>query len=87
MLLNQVRRFWVVVVLFWAGPALAGPTLQFEDSVLEIIGELTDGWVDSVMQPQAGGQEVLSEQIFTEISPLLDSPEAVKLPEDQLLAD
>lgn len=31
--------------------------------------------------------EKYDEQIFTEISPILDSPDAVKLPDDQLLTD
>ena len=48
-----------------------------------LIERAVNGWAD-VLLPDV---EPLDEQIFTEISPLIDSPEGVRLPEDQQLAD
>ena len=48
-------------------------------------------WAESLLQLESSAQERDSspydEQIFTELSPILDSPDAIKLPEDQLLTD
>lgn len=48
-----------------------------------LIESAVNSWTDPILpdiQP-------LDEQIFTEISPLIDSPEGIRLPEDQQLAD
>lgn len=45
-----------------------------------IIESAINSWTESIL-PEI---EPMDEQIFTEISPLIDSPESIRLPEDQL---
>ena len=76
------RSLWAGLLVLAAGFASAEPVTQ--DIEFEaLIESSVNGWVDALL-PDV---EPLDEQIFTEISPLIDSPDGVRLPEDQQLAD
>lgn len=73
---------WVFAIAFLTSVTAAEPVTQ--DVEFDALIESTvNGWTDALL-PDV---EPLDEQIFTEISPLIDSPEGVRLPEDQQLAD
>lgn len=61
----------------------AQPAHEFDVKVENLIGAASNEWVRVILTPV----DAMDEQIFTEISPLIDSPEGVRLPEDQLLTD
>lgn len=64
----------------------AAPVDQFSDTALDALATAEGGWADSLLRAgeRAGSYD---EQIFTELSPILDALESIKLPEDQLLTD
>lgn len=49
-----------------------------------LIDAANHGWVDTYLSHP---DDALDEQVFTDISPILDSPDPVKLPEDQRTED
>ena len=80
---SMLARFiWLAVLAVLPAVASAEPVAQGVefDALIE---SAVNGWTDTLL-PDI---EPLDEQIFTEISPLIDSPEAVRLPEDQQLAE
>ena len=64
--------------------AMAAPVLP--EGVARSLAIVEAAWVDSLL-PEDSKLVPFDEQIFTEISPILDSQESIKLPEDQLLTD
>ena len=64
-------------------PVAAAPVGQ-EVNLEAVIESAVNSWTEALLAPS--GDE-LDEQIFTEISPLIDSPEGIKLPDDQQIAD
>ena len=79
---NMIRAVVLTCLVAVAPMAMAEPVKQ--DLVLEsILESAINSWTKTI-QPEG---EVMDEQIFTEISPLIDSPEGVQLPEDQQVAD
>ena len=67
----------ISAALAWSAAAAADTGAEFTEFEAELGGSLL-AWVQqSEAQPAA-----LDEQIFTEISPLLDSPQGVRLPEE-----
>ena len=76
------RSLWVCLLTLTTSSVSAEPVPQ--DIEFDALIESTvNGWADALL-PDV---EPLDEQIFTEISPLIDSPDGVRLPEDQQLAD
>jgi hypothetical protein len=69
-----------------ASPAKASEQC-FSDSVAAALASAEGAWADSLLALDAAAMQPFDEQIFTEISPILDSAEGIKLPQDQLLAD
>jgi hypothetical protein len=69
------------------GLLLLGTQAIFADPVTveiqSILEGAANGWTDAIIADSAP----MDEQIFTEISPLIESPSSVRLPEDQELAD
>ena len=59
----------------------------FSDSVAAALATAEGAWAESLLAFDGELTAPYDEQIFTEISPILDSSEGIKLPEDQLLAD
>ena len=79
---NMIRAVVLTCLVAVAPMAMAEPVKQ--DLVLEsILESAINSWTKTIL-PEG---EVMDEQIFTEISPLIDSPEGVQLPEDQQVAD
>lgn len=76
------RCSWVFALALLTSLTAAEPVAQ-DVEFDALIESAVNGWAD-VLLPDV---EPLDEQIFTEISPLIDSPEGVRLPEDQQLAD
>ena len=78
-------------LLLAAGVAQGAPASYGEGELAAALAVAEGAWADSLLQLDTSAQErdALSydEQIFTELSPILDSPDAIKLPEDQLLTD
>ena len=76
---------------FWAMASWAQPTAQlavFEDIAVQAVLEGgTQAWTASIVIPEGAEQRSLDEQVFTDLSPLLDSPDAVRLPPDQSQED
>lgn len=71
----------VLMALLWQ-TGHAEPVSQALD-VRAVLESAVNGWSDEILPDL----DPLDEQVFTEISPLIDSPESVRLPEDQQLAD
>lgn len=61
----------------------AQPALTFVARVVGVIESASQSWVQEVVVDVPR----LDEKIFTELSPLIEASAAVKLPEDQQLAD
>ena len=72
--------------LMLALPAAASDQC-FTDSVAAALATAEGAWAESLLGAEGVSKVPYDEQIFTEISPILDSQEGIKLPEDQLLAD
>ncbi len=64
--------------------ASAAPVLGGE--VLEALTAAEGAWVETLIE-QSRDLLPYDEQIFTEISPIQDAPDAIKLPPDQVLKD
>ena len=84
---RALRGLNVMLGLLLCSSALQAAPVGDFDAQVECALETAEGaWADSlldIVQPGAA----YDEQVFTELSPILDSPEAIKLPEDQLLTD
>ena len=76
-MVTRVCRFGALSVFIVAG--FCSPGLLAQSSDLHAL-DAGQGWL--LIQPQVSQMD-LDEQIFTEISPIIDSPEAVRLPADQ----
>ena len=80
-----------VGLLFAAAGVQAAPVSYGEGDVAAALAVAEGAWADSLLQLESSAQERDSspydEQIFTELSPILDAPEAIRLPEDQLLSE
>ena len=81
---NLVR----VALLSWfcTELAMAASAEPLAESVAEALATAEGAWVETVLS-EASELTSYDEQIFTEMSPILDSSQSVKLPEDQLLTD
>ncbi len=66
--------------------AMAAPSQTLSESIAEALATAERAWADTTL-PDGSDAVPFDEQIFTEISPILDSPNTIKLPEDQLLSD
>ena len=64
----------------------AAPALDFDTQVEAALATAEGAWAESLLDITQPGS-AYDEQVFTELSPILDSPDAIKLPEDQLLTD
>ena len=88
--MNAKWNVLLVVLALIGGPHAWGapehsPAFDAESQAASL--RLAEGaWID-LEHLDEGLREKYDEQIFTEISPILDSPDAVKLPDDQLLTD
>ena len=87
----MVRRFsgpcgWFAkaVLLLASCNASAAPILGSE--VLEALTAAEGAWVETLIE-ESRNLLPYDEQIFTEISPIQDAPDAIKLPPDQVLKD
>ena len=83
------RRLGLVLAVLLCGSAHAAPASRI-DSAADALAVAEGAWADTLLQARSQDEQTwgsYDEQIFTELSPLIDSPEAVKLPEDQLLTD
>ena len=69
-----------------AAQTQAAPAEHYSDALLESLAAAEGARADSLLQ-QPPGNAAYDEQIFTELSPILDSPQGIKLPEDQQLSD
>lgn len=78
-------------MLMHAGTAGAAPVDYYTEDLAAALATAEGAWADSLLQVQSQSAEretsPYDEQIFTELSPILDSPDAIKLPQDQLLSD
>lgn len=74
-----------VLMLLLAPLAIAQPAGQLlpPEAALDIIEGATFDWVTVLTADEPAAAAELNEQVFTELSPLLDSPDAVRLPPDQ----
>jgi len=66
--------------------AQAAPVNEFADATADALATAEGAWADSLLGVNDRSSNY-DEQIFTELSPILDSLESIKLPEDQLLTD
>ena len=69
----------------------AAPVDYHGDDLADALETAQGAWAESLIRLEDPTQEreggIYDEQIFTELSPILDSPEAIRLPEDQLLSE
>ncbi len=85
-------RRGLATLLFAVPLTVAASPVDYPEERLAAALAIAEGaWVDTLLKHNGvqGERDTLAydEQIFTELSPILDSPEAIKLPEDQLLTD
>ena len=81
-----IRRF-VLLALISASPLLQTASADdYDIEISEALASADAAWARSLLLPDAENTP-FDEQIFTELSPILDSPQGVKLPEDQLLQE
>jgi hypothetical protein len=73
----------LLVLTLGASVVSAQPALTFAERVEGVIESASQSWVQEVVVDVPR----FDEKIFTELSPLIEAPAAVKLPEDQQLAD
>ncbi len=66
--------------------AQATPLDQLEGDMALVFEHAQSAWAESLIS-QGRDTLPLDEQIFTDLSPILDSPQSIKLPADQLLTD
>lgn len=66
--------------------AHAAPLDQLEGDMALVFEHAQSAWAESLIS-QGHNMLPLDEQIFTDLSPILDSPQSIKLPPDQLLTD
>ena len=92
--LNTSRRLRVLLccaLSVTAVTAPAAPVDQFDQALSAALQTAEGAWSDSLLQIERAVSERESapydEQVFTELSPILDSPDAIKLPQDQQLLD
>jgi len=64
----------------------AAPAGSLADAMAQMLEIAEGAWADALLFEDAGLMPY-DERIFTELSPLLDSQESVRLPADQLLTD
>jgi len=89
----ELRGIALALLMSLAGAAFGAPGGAGEHAMEDLAAALDTAegaWVDTVLNAGAareGQSTPYDEQIFTELSPILDSLEAIKLPEDQLLTD
>lgn len=83
----SVNRLLVSLVFLITGAgAQAAPVDPLTDAIANALATAKGAWTESLLQP-AEHTSAYDEQIFTELSPILDGLESIKLPEDQLLTD
>jgi hypothetical protein len=70
----------------FASVAYAAPAQISAAEAADALGIAEGAWA-AIIDGDMGGNGEYDEQIFTELSPLIDTPEGIKLPEDQLLTD
>jgi len=75
-----------LVLFTLAAGVHAAPVNEFTDATADALASAEGAWADSLLRARerTGSYD---EQIFTELSPILDTLESIKLPEDQLLTD
>ena len=76
----------LVVLLTLCPQVLAASAEDFDVEVREALAAADAAWTRSLLLPDPENV-AYDEQVFTELSPILDSPEGVKLPEDQQLPE
>lgn len=92
--LDLPRKLAAALLLALAVPAAAFEPVQAIDAVW-VEGPLVEyglehqGWTLPAWSNEQGAElrQLLDEQIFTELSPILESDETIRLPQDQLLSD
>ena len=80
-------KYAILVALVSLCPqALAASAEDFDVEVRDALAAADAAWTRSLLLPEP---EITAydEQVFTELSPILDSPEGVRLPEDQQLSE
>ena len=86
-----LRSLALAAALLLFNAAHAAPVDYQDERLAAALATAEGAWADSLLKLEGGRGErdtlAYDEQIFTELSPILDSPEAIKLPEDQLLTD
>lgn len=65
---------------------MAAPADDYDIEIRQALDAADAAWTKSLLLPDDVSTPY-DEQIFTELSPILDSPEGVKLPSDQQLQD
>ena len=77
---------WLLLLLveLCATRALATPVDEVDFNLETLASGPVQNWIQA-MEPAV--TEAFDPQIFTEISPLIESPDAVRLPEEQTLAE
>ena len=93
---NLPRKISVLAALliYGATPAMAFEPVEALDAVwvenaFADHGLEQQGWTQPAWSSAQGVElrQLLDEQIFTELSPILESGETIRLPQDQLLTD
>lgn len=82
-----ILRALILLMLVGLSPqVLAASADDFDVQIREALAAADAAWTRSLLLPEPENA-AYDEQVFTELSPILDSPEGVKLPDDQRLPE
>lgn len=82
-MITKQKLIGIVFLWMLAPLSLAAPAPELDEALAVELSLAEGAWTEIMTAlPKLEGQPY-DEQIFTELSPIVDSPEALKLPEDQ----
>lgn len=83
-----IKAFIVGMLLLGSGAiSLASPAEPLGEELALALSGAEGAWVDTLIEHLRDTKQPYDEKIFTELSPILDSLEPIKLPEDQTLSE
>ncbi len=81
-----IKRLTLIALVSTCPQVLAASAEDFEGEVRDALASADAAWTRSLLLPDPENT-AYDEQVFIELSPILDSPEGVKLPEDQQMPE
>ena len=81
-----IKRVILMALVSTCTQVLAASAEDFDVDVRDALASADAAWTSSLLLPDPENT-AYDEQVFIELSPILDSPQGVKLPEDQQMTE